>query len=180
MSTAEMTETQQYLAFMLDDGLFAIRVDKIREILDFSTVTRVPQMPPYVRGIINLRGSVVPVIDMRVKFGMPQADDTVDTCIVVVEVLVDGKATTTITIGVLADSVQEVFELKAGQIEPPPNIGAKLKADFILGLGKRDDDFIIILDVDKTFSSVELSAAQQVSANSSRSESETPAEKATS
>lgn len=154
MTVAEMTESNQYLAFRLDSELFAVGVDKIREIIDFTTVTKVPRTPDSMRGVINLRGSVVPVIDMRAKFGVIQGPDTVDTCIVVLEVSMDDETT---IIGALVDSVKEVFEMEADQIEPPPKIGTKLKTDFILGMGQRDSDFIIILDVDKVFSSEELS-----------------------
>src|SRR5574340_119405 len=108
--TVEIAEAAQYLDFKLGDEVFAIDVSKIREILDLTTITKVPHMPPYMRGVINLRGSVVSVIDMRMKFGMPTVDATVDTCIVVVEVSVEGEST---VLGALVDSVQEVFELSA-------------------------------------------------------------------
>jgi purine-binding chemotaxis protein CheW len=111
------------------------------------------------RGVINLRGSVVPVLDMRLKFGMTITERTVNTCIIVVEVSFDGD---TMVIGALVDSVQEVFELEPDQIEPAPKIGTQLKTEFIKGMGKRDEQFIIILDADKVFSSEELSIAQGI------------------
>ncbi|HEB13174.1 MAG TPA: purine-binding chemotaxis protein CheW [Actinobacteria bacterium] len=160
MTVSETTKASQYLAFSLDDELFAVNVDKIREILDYTTVTRVPQTPDFMRGVINLRGGVVPVVDMRRKFDISECQDTVDTCIVVLEVSLDGKIT---LIGALVDSVQEVFDLEANQIEPPPKIGTNLNTDHILGMGKREEDFIIILDVDKVFSGEDISKVQSVS-----------------
>lgn len=155
--TVEIAETAQYLDFKLGDEVFAIDVGKIREILDLATITKVPHMPPYMRGVINLRGSVVSVIDMRMKFGMPIMDATVDTCIVVVEVSLDGETT---VLGALVDSVQEVFELSADDIEPAPRIGTRVKADFIDGMGKKDDSFVIILNVDHVFSGEDVALAE--------------------
>ena len=158
MSIAEVTEMKQYLTFKLDDELFAVGVTKIREILDYTACTKVPRTPDYMRGVINLRGSVVPVIDMRLKFGMERAKETVDTCIVVVEVAMEDEIT---VIGALVDSVQEVFELDAEEIEPPPKIGTKLDTNFILGMGKRYGNFIIILNVNEVFSTGELSNVKE-------------------
>lgn len=157
MNGDRITEVTQHLTFMLDEEVFAIDISKVREILEFTKVTKVPQTPDFMCGVINLRGSVVPVIDLRLKFGMTAAEKTVDTCIIIVEVELDGEVT---VIGSLADSVQEVFEFDAGQIEPTPRIGTKLNTDFIKGMGKRDNEFIIILDIDKVFSTDELSVLQ--------------------
>ena len=156
MSIAAITETRQYLTFKLAGEVFAVDVAKVREILEFTSITKVPQTPDFMRGVINLRGSVVPVMDMRLKFGMPETEKTVDTCIIVVEVSHEGE---TVVIGALADSVQEVFELEPEQIEPAPRIGTKLNTDFILGMGKHDGQFIMILDIDKTFTSEEIVTA---------------------
>jgi purine-binding chemotaxis protein CheW len=160
MSVAGITETTQYLTFKLGDEIFALDVAKVREILDFTTVTKVPRTPDFMRGVINLRGSVVPVVDMRLKFGMSATEKTVNTCIVVVEVGLEGE---TIILGALADSVQEVIELEPDQIEPAPKIGTKLRTDFIRGMGKSDSRFIMILDIDKVFSTDELCATQEMS-----------------
>jgi purine-binding chemotaxis protein CheW len=141
----------------LSDEIFALDVSHVREILEFTTMTKVPKTPEYMRGVINLRGSVVPVLDMRLKFDMSMTEKTVNTCIIVVEVSFEGE---TSIIGALVDSVEEVFELEPGQIEPAPKIGVQLKTEFIKGMGKRDDRFIIILDIDKVFSSEELSMAE--------------------
>jgi purine-binding chemotaxis protein CheW len=158
MSVAGITETTQYLTFKLAEEAFALDVAKVREILDFTTITRVPQTPEFMKGVINLRGSVVPVIDMRLKFGMTETEKTVNTCIVVVEVAFDNEA---MILGALADSVQEVVEMEPEQIEAPPKIGTRLKTDFIRGMGKRDSQFIMILDIDKIFTVEEIIMAQE-------------------
>ena len=155
MSVAGITETTQYLTFKLEDEVFALDVAKVREILDFDTVTKVPQTPDFMRGVINLRGSVVPVMDMRLKFGMTKTDKTVNTCIIVVEIIAEDE---TVVLGALADSVQEVIDLEPEQIEPAPRIGTKINTDFILGMGKHNGQFIMILDIGKIFSSAELTA----------------------
>ena len=115
----------------------------------------------FMRGVINLRGSVVPVVDLRLKFGLPATVDTADTCIVVLEVILDSEVT---VVGAVADSVKEVFEMTPDQIEPAPRIGTRLKTDFILGMGKNEEQFIIILDIDKIFSADELSLVQEAGA----------------
>ena len=146
-------ETTQYLTFKLRDEVFALDIGKVREVLDFTTVTKVPQTPDFMRGVINLRGNVVPVVDMRLKFGMSQTEKTVNTCVIITEIDVDGEIT---VVGAMADSVQEVLDLEPEQIEPPPRIGSKMNTDFIMGMGKHNDQFIIILNIDKVFSGIEL------------------------
>jgi len=158
MATASITETTQFLTFKLGDEVFALDITKVREVLDFTTVTKVPRTPEFMRGVINLRGSVVPVVDLRLKFGMTKTESTVNTCIIITEVTVDNDTT---ILGALADSVQEVLDLDAASIAPPPRIGTKLKTEFIKGMGKQNDRFIIILDVDKVFSSDELAMVTQ-------------------
>ena len=159
MTVLKITETRQYLTFKMEEEIFALDVGKVREILDYTNIAKVPQTPEFMRGVINLRGSVVPVVDMRLKFNMPAQDRTVDTCIVVVEIMIDKEQT---VLGALVDSVQEVFELEPSQVEPAPRIGTKLNTDFILGMGKRDDRFVIILDIDKAFSTEELDVANNM------------------
>ena len=153
MSVAAITATVQYLTFQLADEIFAFDVAKVREILELISITKVPQTPEFMRGVINLRGSVVPVIDLRLNFGMQCTENTVNTCIIVVEVNLDGEA---IVLGILADSVQEVVEMEPDLIEPPPRLGTKLKTEFIKGMGKVEDNFVMILDIDKVFSADEL------------------------
>jgi len=133
--------------------LFAIDIGKVREVLDFTSITKVPQTPDYMRGVINLRGSVVPVVDLRLKFGQAMAEKTVNTCVIIVEVEMLGEK---VVMGAMADAVQEVLDLEPGQIEPPPRIGAKLNLDFIRGMGKLADKFIIILNIDRVFTVDEL------------------------
>jgi purine-binding chemotaxis protein CheW len=157
MSVAGILETTQYLTFELEDEVFALDISKVREVLDFTTVTKVPRTPDFMRGVINLRGSVVPVVDMRLKFGMTKTEKTVNTCIIIVEVTLDGETT---VLGALADSVQEVMDLEPDQIEPAPKIGTRLRTEFIKGMGKHDSKFIMILDIDKVFSADELSSVK--------------------
>lgn len=151
------SEQNQYLTFTLDDEVFALEISKVREVLDFSDVTKVPQMPEFMCGVINLRGNVVPVVDMRCKFGIEMTESTVNTCIIIVEVVMDGESS---VLGALVDSVQEVLDLEPDQIEPPPRIGAKLNTEFIHGMGKHNDQFIIILNINRVFSEDELSILQ--------------------
>jgi purine-binding chemotaxis protein CheW len=152
MSAAAVQPTQ-YLTFRLQEEVYAVDVANIREILDFTAVTKVPKTPEFMRGVINLRGSVVPVIDLKLKFGMPETERTVNTCIIVMELSVEDE---TVVIGSLADAVQEVLEIEPDQIEPAPKIGTSLKTDFIKGMGKHNDQFIMILDIDKIFSFTEI------------------------
>lgn len=153
MSVAENIETSQYLTFNLGNDIFAIDVVLAKEVLDLVDVTMVPHTPEYMLGVINLRSSVVPVIDLRLKFGMPARDRTRDSCIIVVEVAIDSEL---VTVGVLADSVQEVMNMNESQIEPPPKIGSSLDIEFIKGMGSLDDKFVIIIDIDRIFTVDEL------------------------
>ena len=157
MSAATITETTQFLTFKLGDEVFALDITKVREVLDFTTVTKVPRTPEFMRGVINLRGSVVPVVDLRLKFGMTKTESSVNTCIIITEVTVDNDTT---VLGALADSVQEVLDLDAENIAPAPRIGTKLNTEFIRGMGKQNDRFVIILDIDKVFSVDELALVQ--------------------
>jgi purine-binding chemotaxis protein CheW len=158
MSAAGIVDTTQYLTFKLDNEVFALDIGKVREVLDFTSITKVPRTPEFMRGVINLRGGVVPVVDLRVKFGMSSTEKTVNTCIIITEVAVDNE---TAVLGVLVDSVQEVMDLEPHQIEPAPKIGTRLNTEFIRGMGKRDNAFIIILDIDTVFSIEDLSSCRQ-------------------
>lgn len=143
----------QYLTFKLGDELFGVEVCKAREVLDFPEVTKVPQTPEYMLGVINLRGSVVPVINLRQKFGMTAGEQTVDTCVVVMDIEVEGGS---VVVGAIADSVEEVLDIDENRIEPPPRLGTQLNSEFIRGMGNLNDQFIIILNIDKVFSTDEL------------------------
>ncbi len=156
MSTAQAMETMQYLTFKLDAELFALEIAKVREVLDVTAITRVPRMPEFMLGVINLRGSVAPVVDLRLRFGMPAVEKTVNSCIIITEVMVDDEAQ---ILGALVDSVQEVIDLGPADLEPAPKMGTRLNTEFISGMGKHKDKFIIILDIDRLFSASELSMA---------------------
>ncbi len=153
MSSKEIIQSTQYLTFTLGEEDFALDISTVREVLNYTTITRVPRMPQFLSGVINLRGNVVPVIDLRLKLGMSAIRKTADTCIVIVEIEVDGEMT---QMGALADSVKEVIDLDPNQISPPPKLGTKLKSEFIKGMGKQDERFLIILDIDKILSDDEL------------------------
>jgi purine-binding chemotaxis protein CheW len=155
MSVNEITETRQYLTFKLGNEIFATDVAKVREVLDLTAITQIPRTPEFMAGVINLRGSVVPVVDLRLCFEMTRTVSTRNTCIVVVEVLLENEPT---VIGALADSVEEVIDLEPDQIQPAPRIGTQIRVDFIKGMGKRDNNFIMILDIDRVFSAGELTA----------------------
>jgi purine-binding chemotaxis protein CheW len=144
---------RQDLTFKLDEEMFALDVVQVREVLDVTTITKVPRAAAFMRGVINVRGSVVPVVDLRLKFGMTPIETTVDTRIVVMEIVLDGDTT---VLGALADSVRDVMDMSQEHIEPAPKIGAKLDTQFIRGIGKHNDEFIIILDIDKVFSTEEV------------------------
>src|SRR6204780_5968944 len=157
MSVTEITETRQYLTFKLGNEIFATDVAKVREVLDYTDITAIPRTPDFMSGVINLRGSVVPVVDLRLCFGMSRTDRTRNTCVVVVEVLLDNEST---VIGALADSVEEVIDLEPDQIQPPPRIGTHIRTDFIKGMGKREAQFVMILDIDRVFSSEDMAAVR--------------------
>lgn len=163
----EITEPTKFVTFQLDEEEFALEISKVREVLDFTTVTKVPQTPDFMVGVINLRGSVVPVVDLRLKFGMSETRNTVDTRILIVEVTVDEETT---VLGALADAVREVIELESGQIGPPPKIGTRLRTEFIHGMARKDEEFIIILNVDLVFSSDDLVAVQEMEVGASESQ----------
>jgi purine-binding chemotaxis protein CheW len=157
MSVTDITDARQYLTFKLGDEVFAIEVSKVREVLDFTTITKIPRTPDFMTGVINLRGSVVPVVDLRLCFEMSRTEKTVNTCIVVMEMSIEGEAT---VIGALADSVEEVVDLEPDQIQPAPKMGTQIRTEFIKGMGQRDAQFIMILDIDRVFSEGELSAVR--------------------
>ena len=159
MSVEGITNVSQYLTFRLEKEEYALDVADVREVLEqrLNHITKIPRTPDYLRGVINVRGSVVPVVDMRLKFNMKETEETIDTCIIVIEVSLDGsKGGRTTILGVLADSVQEVVDLEPEQIEPAPEIGNQLKTEFITGIGKKDDKFIIILKINKILTAKEL------------------------
>lgn len=152
MSSTETAEKRQYLSFALAGSDYGVGILQVKEILQYETITPVPSMPPSVRGVINLRGSVVPVVDLAVKFGLPRTTVTKRTCILMVEAALDGRTT---VMGVIADAVSEVLELAAGDVEPPPPFGTRVRADFLLGMGKVGRGFVLLLDLDRVLSASE-------------------------
>lgn len=154
-----ITETNQYMTFKLGNELFAINVSQVREVLEVAQITKVPTAPRYMRGVVNVRGQATPVVDLRLKFGLSESPDTVHTRIIVMELELDGEAT---VLGGLADSVHEVIELEACGINPPPRIAMHWRTDFIQGMGKRGDEFIIILDVNAVFSAEEMAQVTDI------------------
>ena len=137
-------EQNQYLTFMLGGEVFAIGILAIKEIIEYGQLTEVPRMPEFIRGVINLRGAVVPVIDLGARFGKKGTDIGRRTCVVIIEITHDGEQQ---VVGVMVDAVNEVLDIAATDIEPPPSFGAKIRADFIQGMGKVDGKFVIILNV---------------------------------
>jgi purine-binding chemotaxis protein CheW len=151
----ENTNANQYLTFTLDNEQYAIGVAKVREVLEHTKITKLPRTAVFMKGIINLRGAGVPVIDLRLKFGLPETPITKDTSIIVMEVeSQDGS----VVVGALADAVHEVIEIDEASIEPAPRFGTRLAAEFIKGVGKKDDLFIILLDIDRIFNAEEITA----------------------
>lgn len=148
----------QYLTFSLSGEMFAIGILAIKEIIEYGGVTGVPMMPEFIRGVINLRGAVVPVVDLAARFHRHASAVGRRSCIVIVEVQTGDEVQ---DVGVIVDSVSEVLEIPAGEIEPPPVFGARIRADFILGMGKVGGKFVIILDVDKVLSVDDLALVVQ-------------------
>jgi len=154
-----LEESNQYLTFVLDEEDFALEIMKVKEVLDYINITRVPRMPGYLCGVINLRGNVVPVIDLRLKLGMSKIQRTVDTCIVIMEIHMDGEL---VQMGALTDAVKGVIELESKDIVSAPKLGTRLNTEFIRGMGKQDDQFIIILDIDRVLSADDVAILQDV------------------
>ncbi len=147
------SDFDQYLTFRIASESFGIELSRTREILEYGGVTSVPLMPAFISGVINLRGEVVPIIDLAVRLGRPAIEVNRRTCVIVIEIESEEQKH---TLGLLADAVHEVAEIPANDIEEAPAFGAKIRAEFIQGIAKKNDEFIIILDADKTLSMREL------------------------
>jgi purine-binding chemotaxis protein CheW len=152
----------KYLTFSLAGEEYGIGIKKVREIIGMMTVTHIPQTPHYVKGVINLRGKVIPVVDLRLKFVMAPKDYTERTCIIVVEITGAGK---TIAMGIIVDSVSEVINIKGGDIDDTPGFGSKLDTDYILGMAKTAGSVKILLDIDRVFGETEFSAVGNLSSH---------------
>lgn len=155
----ETEDQRQYLTFMLGGEVFAIGILVIKEIIEYGDVTVVPMMPDFIRGVINLRGAVVPVVDLSARFGRKPVERTRRTCIVIIEIETDGERQ---DIGVAVDAVNAVLEIAHDQVEPPPTFGAKIRSDFIHGMGKVAGKFVIILNVNKVLSMDDLALLEQL------------------
>jgi len=143
----------QYLTFQLSGEMFAVGILNVKEIIEYGHLTEIPMMPAFIRGVINLRGSVVPVIDLSARFGGKVTELSRRTCIVIVEV---ADEDTRHDIGIMVDAVSEVLDIPGSEIEPPPSFGAKIRADFIFGMGKVAGKFVIILNINKVLSVEEI------------------------
>jgi len=143
----------QYLTFSLGGEMFGVGILNVKEIIEYGNLTEIPMMPDFIRGVINLRGSVVPVIDLSARFGSTPTEIGRRTCIVIVEVLDED---TSHDIGIIVDAVSEVLEIPGSEIEPPPSFGARIRADFIFGMGKVAGKFVILLEIDKVLSVDEI------------------------
>lgn len=156
--TQDNLEEQQYLIFSLHGELFAVGILNVKEIIEYSSMTEVPLMPEAVRGVINLRGSVVPVIDLSACFWRHRTEPGKRTCIVIVE-LDDGAKQR--VMGILVDAVNKVVEIPSADIEPPPSLGSRIRTDFIAGMGKIDDRFVILLNASRVLSVDQLAAVSE-------------------
>lgn len=152
-NAAAQQDQQQYLTFMLGGETYAMGILAIKEIIEYGSLTEVPRMPDFIRGVINLRGAVVPVIDLGARFGKQATAITRRTCIVIIEVANGDERQ---DIGVMVDAVNEVLEIAASEIEPAPSFGANIRADFIDGMGKIDGKFVIILNIQQVLSVEEM------------------------
>jgi len=151
-----MQANDQYLTFFLAGEEYAISILQVTDIIECGAVTRVPGTPPWIRGVHNLRGTVVPVIDLAIKFGLPATEITRRTCIVIVELRADDE---TLIMGVMADSVHQVVDFNAEQIQPAPAFGPRVHVDCLLGMASSNGKFVLLLDIDRIFSSDEIVAA---------------------
>jgi purine-binding chemotaxis protein CheW len=158
-----------YLTFKLGEEIFGANVAKVLNILEMTKITKVPKSPPYMKGVINLRGAVLPLIDTRIKFDMPETEYTPNTCILVLDIDLNGE---TVHVGALVDSVQEVIEIDDSQIQPPPSIGSKYRSEFIEGMAKINEEFVMLLNMDLIFSTSELSLLKDSFSNENQTEEE--------
>jgi purine-binding chemotaxis protein CheW len=167
----ESADQRQYLTFSLGGEMFAVGILAVKEIIEYGNVTPVPMMPECIRGVINLRGAVVPVVDLACRFGRPAGAVTRRTCIVIIEIDAGGEQQ---DVGVVVDAVSAVLEIRLEDVEPPPSFGTRIRTDFIQGMGKIEDRFVIILSVDKVLSLEDLSMLGRA-AHSGREPAQVPA-----
>jgi purine-binding chemotaxis protein CheW len=158
-SAPPLAQTTQFLAFSLGDAQYGIELLRVREILEFSSPTRVPGTPPFIRGVINLRGNVVPIVDLHVKLGLPKEAETKRACFAIVEV--GGEWGEPVRLGLIVDEVTDIIELGAADIESPPPFGTKIRLDFLRGVGNAGGRLYLVLEIDRVLSPVELSAVEE-------------------
>ena len=161
-SASSAVDIQQYLTFLLSGEMYAVGILNVKEIIEYGSLTEIPMMPAFIRGVINLRGAVVPVIDLSARFGGRTTESSRRTCIVIIEL---AHEETRHDIGIVVDAVSEVLEVSDADIEPAPSFGAKIRADFIAGMGKIGGKFVIILDIQKMLSVDEIATLATVSDN---------------
>jgi purine-binding chemotaxis protein CheW len=163
MSNDSRKKVNSYLSFQIGTEIFAANVTSILNILEMTKITRVPKSPVFMKGVMNLRGSVLPVLDTRIKFGLPETEYTTNTCILVLEILSKNE---TIQMGAIVDNVQEVLELSDDEIQPPPSIGTNYRSDFLVGMANKNNNFIMIIDVNEVFADYDIINIQELSAES--------------
>lgn len=165
LSSAEVSTQElagKYLTFELGGEVYGLEILKVQEIIGMMAVTQVPRTPKFVRGVINLRGKVIPVVDLRIKFGLDSQEDTEKTCIIVVQISQEGSE---VTMGILVDEVSEVLDVASEQIEPPPSFGTAVDTTFIMGMGKIGQRVVMLLEVDKVLGEGEMAMIRQVPKN---------------
>jgi purine-binding chemotaxis protein CheW len=150
-------DKHQLLTFTLGSEVYAMEVTTTREVLEFTGLTPIPRVPSWIRGVLNLRGTVIPVLDLKQKLGMGRTEQSRDSCVLILELSLDGEQT---IVGILADSVREVFEIEQAQIGPPPRFGSQISTEYLRGVGHRNDTLFILLDVQKIFAIHELTLAE--------------------
>ncbi len=159
MNKNALAEINSFISFRLGDEIFAIHVSKVHKILEMTSITEVPKTPDYMKGVINLRGNVLPVVDARVKFGMPPVEKTKNTSILVIEADISGEI---VMVGMMVDAVNAVLKIEAGDLLPPPQLGDKYKSDFILNMTRVKDKFYIILNIDAVFTSEDQISIKEI------------------
>jgi purine-binding chemotaxis protein CheW len=162
MTTPDPQERSQYLSFSLAGSDYAVGILQVKEILQYETITKVPSVPASIHGVINLRGSVVPVVDLAVKFGLGPTPVTSRTCVLIVEVMLDQERA---VMGVLADAVREVLDLGPEAVQPPPSFGTQVRVEFLVGMAQVGKRFVLLLDLDRVISAREKTAALDLSAD---------------
>lgn len=160
LQNIHVDETDQYLTFILENEIFSVPISRVKEVLEVPNLTKVPHTPEFMSGVINLRGQVVPIVDLKLQFNMGKISHCVDTCIIILEVNLRGEYS---IVGALADSVQEVIEIEPKHMLSTPDMGLRIDPNFVTAMGKLNDEFVIILNIDNVFSEQEISLIQRPS-----------------